>query len=254
MTNDDWRIWNRDDKVKSRTSHVESRTYQRVTGELPEMESTKQLVDLISQVYVSGMKILDVGCAAGHYYNGLKRIDKEIKYMGVDATVPYIDFAKNYFKDNDKVDFLNVDIFDLNDQNNSYDIVFCCNLILHLPDFRVPIKNLLSVTEKYCFIRTLISDRTCLNKFLYSDDFDKNGNPTNFVLQNTYNYSLLANYINSLGNYKIDLIEDEFNADNINKEFKDFNNKQPGVTNVVENKQISGNTIFEWKWLKITVF
>ena len=153
-----------------------------------------------------------------------------------------------------KVDFLNADIFDLNGQINSYDIVFCCNLILHLPDFRVPIKNLLSVTEKYCFIRTLISDRTYLNKFLHSDDFDKNGNPTNFVFQNTYNYSLLANYINSLGNYKIDLIEDEFNADNINKEFNDFNNKQPGVTNVVENKQISGNMIFEWQWLKITVF
>ena len=75
MTNDDWRIWNKDDNVESRRSHVESRTYQRVTGELPEMESTKQLVDLISQVYASGMKILDVGCAAGHYYNGLKRID-----------------------------------------------------------------------------------------------------------------------------------------------------------------------------------
>lgn len=236
MKNNDWRIWNRDDKV-------ELRTYQRVTGELPEMESTKQLVDLISQVYVPGMKILDVGCAAGHYYNALKRIDKEIEYMGVDATVPYIEFAKKYFRDNGKVDFLIADIFDLPDQINISDIVFCCNVILHLPDFRVPIKNLLSVTNKYCFIRTLISDRTYLNKFLFSDDFDENNNPTNYVIQNTYNFSLLANYINSLGNYKIDLIEDEFNAVNINKEFRDFNSKQHGVTKAVDNKQIVGNMI-----------
>ena len=117
----------------------------------------------------------------------------------------------------------------------------------------MPIKNLLSVTEKYCFIRTLISDRTYLNKFLYSDDFDKNGNPTNFVLQNTYNYSLLADYIKSLGNYKIDLIEDQFNSANINKEFRDNQGKQHGVTKIVDNKQIVGNMIFEWRWLKIEV-
>ena len=35
-----WRIWNKDDKV-------ELRTYQRAVGELPEMESAKQLVNVM---------------------------------------------------------------------------------------------------------------------------------------------------------------------------------------------------------------
>ena len=82
---------------------VEQRTFKRVTGELQEMESTKQLVDLISDIYQPGMKVLDVGCAAGHYYNGLARIDSDLDYSGVDATIPYIEFAKNYFKDNKKL-------------------------------------------------------------------------------------------------------------------------------------------------------
>ena len=244
MINNKWRIWEKNDKV-------ESRTYQRVTGELPEMESTKQLVKLVSQVYEPGMKILDVGCAAGHYFKGLVRINREIEYMGIDSTVPYIEFAKNYFKDNPKAIFRVADIFDLPDEIGVFDIVFCCNVILHLPDFRVPIKNLLKVTKEYCFIRTLVSDRTYLNKFLYTDEFDENYNPTNFVYQNTYSFSLLKNYINSLSNYNIELIKDIFNEDSINKEFEDFKDKQFGVTRVVDNKQIVGNMIFEWAWLKI---
>ena len=54
MVADDWKIWDRDDSV-------EMRSYKRTTGELPEMESTKQLVQLISDVYQHGMSVLDVG-------------------------------------------------------------------------------------------------------------------------------------------------------------------------------------------------
>ena len=43
------------------------------------------------------MMILDVGCAAGHYYNSLKKIDKNINYTGIDATKKYISFAKKFF-------------------------------------------------------------------------------------------------------------------------------------------------------------
>lgn len=54
-----WRIWNKDDKV-------ELRTYQRATGELPEMESAKQLARIIKPLYQKGNTVLDFGCAAGH--------------------------------------------------------------------------------------------------------------------------------------------------------------------------------------------
>ena len=174
-----WRIWNKDDKV-------ELRTYKRVTGELPEMESTKQLVELVGQVYAQGMRVLDVGCAAGHYYKGLVRLDPSLIYTGVDATKKYIDYARQHFKNNANTRFEYGDIFDLKDSTLRSDIVFCCNVLLHLPDFRMPIRNLLKATKKHLFIRTLISDKTYLNKFLYTDDFDESGNPTNFVHQNTY--------------------------------------------------------------------
>ena len=115
----------------------------------------------------------------------------------------------------------------------------------------MPLKNLLKVTKKYLFIRTLISQKTYLNKFLYTDDFDARGNPKNFVHQNTYSYSLLEKFIKKQGNFNVELIKDKFKSCNINKEYFNYSKKQSAVTKIVGDKQIAGNIIFEWQWLKI---
>ena len=65
---------------------------------LPEMESAKQLRKLINKIYKKGMTILDVGCAAGHYYHSIIKVDKLIKFVGIDATKEYIDYANQIFK------------------------------------------------------------------------------------------------------------------------------------------------------------
>ena len=243
---DTWKIWNKDDSV-------EQRTYKRVTGELPEMESTKQLVELVTNIYKPGMKVLDVGCAAGHYYNGLSRIDTEIRYNGIDATNAYIKFARKHFKDNPYTTFDVVDIFNLPDKfHGKFDIVFCCNVILHLPGFKVPLKNIITASKEYCLIRTLVSDKTHLSKLLYTDSFDENGEPTNFVFQNTYSYKIIENFVSELGDYKIEFIDDKFDAQSINDEYKDYRTLQSAVTRVQNGVQIAGSKVFEWKWIKIT--
>ena len=66
-----WKIWEKNPKV-------EERTFKRVKKILPEMESTKQLVNILKPIYKKNMKILDVGCAAGHYYLGLMKLDDQI--------------------------------------------------------------------------------------------------------------------------------------------------------------------------------
>jgi 2-polyprenyl-3-methyl-5-hydroxy-6-metoxy-1,4-benzoquinol methylase len=246
MEKNNWRIWNKD-------AQVEQRTFKRTLGELPEMECTKQLVKLIQEVYTPDMKVLDVGCASGHYYNGLKRINKDIKYFGIDPTVPYIEFAKKAFLDNPNVTFELGDIFEIDKKHyNSFDIVFCCNVILHLPSFQVPLKNLLLSSKKYCFIRTLISDKTHLSQYLYSDEFDKTGNPINFVYQHTYSYSSIQNFIESQGDYSVEFIKDEYDVDKINNEFNEFTSIQDAVTKVQNDLQIAGSKVFEWEWIKIT--
>jgi SAM-dependent methyltransferase len=246
MNTDTWKIWDKDDSV-------EQRTYNRVTGELPEMECTKQLVELVTEIYAPGMSVLDVGCAAGHYYNGLKRIDDKIRYFGVDATTAYIDFARKHFANNPNTTFEVADIFDLPDEyDGKFDIVFCCNVILHLPSFQAPLKNLITASKKYCFIRTLISDKTHLSKLLYSDSFDENGEPTDFVFQNTYSYEIVKKAIRSLGHYQIEFINDKFDARSINDEYNAYRSLQSAVTHVQNDVQIAASKVFEWKWVKIT--
>ncbi len=246
MNTDAWRIWNKDDSV-------EQRTYKRVTGELQEMECTKQLVELVENIYSSGMSVLDVGCAAGHYYNGLKRVDGSIRYHGVDATTAYIEFARKYFKNNPHATFEVGDIFDLSEEyRQKFDIVFCCNVLLHLPSLELPLKNLLKASKKYCIIRTLVSEKTHLSKLLYSDKFDESGEPTDFVFQNTYSYDMVEKTIRANGEYRVEFIDDKFDAQSINEEHKSYGNLQSAVTRVQYDVQIAGSKVFEWKWIKIT--
>ena len=142
MNEEKWKICDKDDTFQQRT-------YKRVTSYLPEMECAKQLVDLVKEVYKPGMNVLDVGCAAGHFYNGIKRIDEEIKYQGADATTAYIQFAQKHFKNNQNTVVELADIFNLPKiYAKQFDIVICCNVILHLPSIQILLKNLLTVTRR----------------------------------------------------------------------------------------------------------
>ena len=74
----DWRIWSKNDLV-------EERTYLRAKNELPEMESAKQLRQIIKSIDEKET-VLDVGCASGHYLRSIRSLSKNCKYLGVDAT------------------------------------------------------------------------------------------------------------------------------------------------------------------------
>ena len=66
--------------------------------QLPEMECSKQLTEIVKKLYKPGQKNFDFGCASGHYYNSLKKLNPKLNYTGFDATKPYIKFAKNFLE------------------------------------------------------------------------------------------------------------------------------------------------------------
>ena len=47
--------------------------YDRAIGKSPEMEVSKALAKIVKRIIKKDYKILDVGCAWGHYYRSLKR-------------------------------------------------------------------------------------------------------------------------------------------------------------------------------------
>ena len=237
-----WKIWNKKKKV-------EARTFDRTKEKLPEMESSKQLLKILKPIYKKNFKIMDVGCASGHYYHSIKKLNSKVEYLGIDATREYINFAKKYFKKNKSVNFKNLSIYNLKKTNLKSDIVYCCNLILHLPEIKEALKNLIRASKKYVIIRTLISSSSTISKRIISHKFNNNNEPINFVYQNTWS----RNYIKSLTKkYKTIFIQDKFSSKNINKEYKKWNLKQGKDITLVKNGiQISGSKVFEWEWVLI---
>lgn len=235
----DWRIWNKNDLV-------EERTYLRAIGKLPEMECAKQLRSIIKQID-DDESVLDVGCASGHYLISIRNLNKISKYTGYDATKKYIQSAKKIFNNDKNASFVNGDIYDL---NLKADIVFCCNVLHHLPDLKIPLNNLLKSFKKKLIVRTLISEKTHLSQYLYKDHFDDYNNPTNFVFQNTYSFDYIKNIVNEHNkNIKLDFIEDIYDNKNILKEAIDWKEKQGfSITNDFNGLQIAGDKVFRWGW------
>ncbi len=231
---------------------IERRTFLRAKGIVPEMECTKQLIKIIKPLYKDNMSILDVGCAAGHYLNSIKTLSNKLNYLGVDGNPKYINFAKKYYK-NTGAKFQTFDIYKLNQKKiGKYDIVYCCNVLLHMPDIFQPLKNLLNVTNKICIIRTLIDNQTHLSKVVFKEKFNKKFEPEKFTYQNTYSEKILRKFLSQIGKFKIKFLKDEFQGKKINKEYKNYARIQgPATTKVINNLQIAGNKVFKWRWLII---
>ncbi len=231
---------------------IERRTFLRAKGIVPEMECTKQLIKIIKPKYKKNTSILDVGCAAGHYYNSIKKLDKNVIYQGIDGNRSYINFAKKFYR-NSSAKFKTLDIYKLNKKHiPKHDIVYCCNVLLHLPDIFNPLKNLINITKKICIIRTLIDNETHLSKIVFKEKFNNKFEPQEFTYQNTYSIKILKKFISKLGRFKIRLIDDKFETSKINKEYSSYAKIQgPATTKVINNVQIAGNKVFKWKWLII---
>jgi SAM-dependent methyltransferase len=238
-----WRVWNQNDLV-------EERTYLRAKGDLPEMQSAKQLRHIIGSIK-SNSSVLDVGCASGHYLRSIRKLSIDCSYIGVDATSKYIENAKDIFIEDKLAHFEVQDIYKL---NKSADIVFCCNVLCHLPYIRVPLENLLRSFNERLIIRTLISKKTHLSQFLYSDVFDEKGNPTDFLFQNTYSFEYLQHLVSQVDpRLKVTFIEDLYDATVLQEEGNNWRQKQGFATTSIENNlQIAGDKVFRWHWMVCT--
>lgn len=241
-----WEQWDVDPIPESRYN------IERVKGKLPEMESTKQLVNLISEIYEPGMKVLDVGCNVGHYLMGIRRKFPNLDYTGVDAYDYYIESARKEFSNDTAAKFEVKDIFQPLFPNNPFDIVYCCNVLLHLPDFRKPITNLLKSTKKVCFVRTLLGNHTNLVRSPTKEEYDEDGNPLNYWNFNTWKKDYFIDFISKLG-WKTELISDEFDSTSIQKEYDDIKtDKDDKGTRILNNSQVIENVLCNWVWAKIT--
>lgn len=247
MKNNKWKVWDVNDKYGETL-------YKRATGELPEMESSKALAKIIKQKLGTPKEIVDVGCGAGHYLKSLRnQLEQEFIYTGVDATAHYIELAKKAFKHDSKASFKVSDIYDLDGDDKSSDLVISCNLLLHLPSIVKPIEELVRVAKNAVIIRLLCGERSFRIKDVYpqedGSEFSEDGEPKDFYYYNIYSKDYLKSVFNKIDrveNYEI--IDDfDYDGDNIISSIEEHKNYN--ATRLISGYQVNGYILQPWAFV-----
>lgn len=227
--------------------------YNRAIGKSPEMEVSKALAKIVKRIIKKDYRILDVGCACGHYYRSLKKeIKNNFYYTGIDPYKIFLDKAKLAWMNEKNVNFKKGNIFDLPLDNNEFDIVVCNNVLLHLPSIEKPLRELIRVTKRTTILRTVVYDVSYKVQLVYNskwwkgtniepvNEFDKMGNPNSFSYFNIHSFDYLKALINKINpKLKIKFIKDSFfSKAKIQNSLK--KEKRPLATRIINGEQFSG--------------
>ena len=104
---------------------------------------------IVKKTIEVGASVLDIGCATCNDY--LLFRETPVKYYGRDFTPKFVKRAKQRFPD---VDVELANVFDIPFEDNSIDVVYCKDLLEHLPPkkYKKAIKEMWRVTRKRMMI------------------------------------------------------------------------------------------------------
>ena len=235
-------------------NHNNAKVYfERAIGKAPEMETSKAMANQLKKFINKDDRILDVGCACGHFYRSIKkRVKKNFYYTGLDPYEIFLKKGKIAWKNDKNVKFIKGNIYSLPFKKNDFDISFCSNVFIHLNDIKKPLKELIRVSKRYVVLRTVLFEvsykiQLVYNKKWWSDvdispinEFDNKGFPRAYSYFNILSFDFLKQNIKKIyPNANIKIIKDNFfKKSNISKSIK--NEKRPLATKIIADEQVSG--------------
>ncbi|MEI8229663.1 MAG: class I SAM-dependent methyltransferase [Candidatus Peregrinibacteria bacterium] len=257
QNDDSWKIW---DDMQSYGEVL----YKRATGEAPEMESSKAAARRLKKIVKQGNTILDVGCGAGHYLRSLRNaISVPFFYTGIDATQFYVELAGKAFSNDPNASFRRGDIEALPVENQSFDIVLCMNVLLHLPRILPAIRELWRATERTLLIRTMVGEKSFRIKQVRewekevtgAEDplFDADGEPLRFHYFNIYSERYvrwICSTLPDVANCSIEQDRD-FNPKALTTAHWPDKTKPADLTKILGGQQVNGSIIEPWAFIRI---
>ena len=216
------------------------------------MESQKASMNILSShCQINGPKILDIGCGSGYFINTLSDIYSRYTYTGVDLNEQYLNIGRDIYNDKDNVSFHCGDAQKLDFKTDQFDIVISVNTFPHIPSIKSAIKEAIRVSRKYILIRLLIDKELTIVKKSLDFNLDANGEPTNYMLVNTYTKEYIKKIIGNNISYQI--IDDNFDPNALIQHHKNHKNEagEHIATKVKGGKQQKGIIVLNWKFLFI---
>lgn len=250
-----WRVWDSEKEYGDLF-------YKRAIGELPEMESSKAIAKIISKLVKDNDLIIDVGCGAGHYLRSLdKKINFNFNYWGIDQTEYYIERAKEAFdlKVNEnpkriKTNFSVGEIYNLEMNDSSAEIVICNNVLLHLPSIEIPLSELIRISKKYIVIRMLLGKSSFRIKQVESPEtYDENGEPINFHYYNIYSENYICQLLDKLVGVNSYSFQDDtdYNPSALGDATNYIDKKPDDLTTSINGIQLNVYILQPWKFVII---
>lgn len=145
-----WENWKDDD--------VTQLIHQYWTQSQYELNHRETLAQLVKSLYLPGERFLEAGCGSGLVYRQLvPSVMENQHYNGIDITQNMLDIAHEDYPNGI---FLKDDLYHLSFDDKSFDIVAAFEVLGHLPDIEIPIKEMLRVASRLVVFTVWTGDST----------------------------------------------------------------------------------------------
>ena len=250
-----------------------SHNLRRLSGELPEKESSKAVCKILSERVQNGAKILEVGSSSGHLLRSLGAMGLEIQYVGVDIDNYAVSKGNEFISKNSIHGISHAELLlsgaeELPFSDKSFDICISLNVLEHLKEPRKAVAELIRCSKEFILIRTLMSDQTFIvqearnrnhQELGYEhlelptplEEIDEEGNPRVTIYQNVYGLDFMKETLEKRFKMKkFKIWEDSMFSEEAFKIDNELSTL-PRVTKVIGGRQVRGLFIDTNHWILI---
>lgn len=128
--------------------------------------------------------ILDIGCGEGSKSFILANYFSNAKVLGIDFTDEGIKKANNNYSEVNNLYFKKADIFEI--QTEKYDMVSCLEVLEHIEDWQIVLKNICNISNKYILISVPTGRMRDYEKYVGHLRNFKKGEIENFIANNGF--------------------------------------------------------------------
>ena len=100
----------------------------------------------LPRVLFPGAKVLDIGCAAGGFFNIMRSLEPAIDYTGIDIAEPPIEIARQMYPE---ARFLVTDGLQIPFDDGEFDLVHCTSVLVVEPRYRELLKEMYRVSNRF---------------------------------------------------------------------------------------------------------